>query len=150
MRVRTMMLTGALIALATSAHAQSIAGKWTANYPMRVRMENGEPSTSEQQGVALLELQQKGDSVFGTWAPQNTPAPVPPREVRGTFVDGKLTLQANVEARVNMNGDERAVKMITTYTATFKGDVLDGSMSSRSEDGNIESSPMPWSAKRSS
>lgn len=149
MRVRTMLLTGGLMLVAASAQAQSVAGKWTANFPMRVRMENGEPSQAEQQGIALLELEQKGDSVFGTWTVQNTPAQVPPRQLRGTFVAGKLVFQAQVEGRVNMNGDERTVKMITTYEATLKGDALDGTMSSKSEDGSIESSPMPWSAKKS-
>lgn len=150
MRLKTLVMTCALLTAVNAADAQTVAGKWTANFPMRVRMQNGMPS-AEQQGVALVTLEQKGDSVFGTWAVQNTPAPVPPRQLKGTLRNGQLSLESSpTEAKINMNGNESTVSMRTYYEGTVSGDAIDGTIHSKSEDGTIESPPMKWTAKRDS
>ena len=150
MRSRTLMMTVMLLAAANAASAQTIAGKWTATFPMRVRMENGTPS-AEQEGNATVILEQKGDSVFGTWQTENALAPVKARQLKGIYKAGKLLLEASpVEAQIKTSdsGDSK-IMMVTYYEATLSGDALDGNMHSRSEDGSIESPRMKWSAKRS-
>lgn len=153
--VPAMLLAAALFAPAT-LKAQSVAGKWTAEYPTRVRMVGGGVSEAEQLGSALLTLEVKGDSVFGTWAPQNTPAPVPARGVKGTFKDGRLNLVADpTEARVRRSmdggatGDETPIKMVTYFEGTVKDGAIEGMMHSESDDQAIRSSPIKWTAKLS-
>jgi hypothetical protein len=155
---RAMKLLPVLALVAVSfatarAEAQSVAGKWTAEYPTRVRMGNGAPS-AEQMGSALLTLEVKGDSVFGTWAPQNTPAPVPPRKVKGTFKEGRINMIGDpTEATIRRGdnpGDESKVTMVTYFEGSIKDGAIDGLMYSESSDQSIKSSPIKWTAKLAS
>lgn len=148
MTFRILVATATFIAGTSVAQAQSIAGNWDAEYPMRVRMENGQLSSDK--GKAALTITQKGDSVFGSWQALNTPIPSAARTIAGLFKDGKLTFEASpTEARVsNSMTGESVIKMRSYFEATIAGDSIVGTMRSRSEDRSIESPPMPWTAKR--
>ena len=150
--MRSIKLTTSLfaitLALPLAAYAQEIAGKWTATYPARVRNTNG--TEEAEMGTALVVFEQKGDSVFGTWHPQNTPSPAQPRAFRGTFLNGKLTLVgAPSEARVRRgDGDETPIQMITYFEAALKDGVIEGTLYSESADNTIKTRTMQWSARR--
>ena len=148
------MLVLAAAAFGTArAEAQSGAGKWTAEYPTRVRMGNGAPA-AEQMGTALLTLEAKGDSVFGTWTPQNTPAPIPPRGVKGTVKEGRINLIADpTEATIRRGdnpADESKITMVTYFEGSIKDGAIEGLMYSESSDQAIKSSPIKWTAKLAS
>src|SRR5687768_13330025 len=87
MKLATSLLAVALL-VPMAAQAQEIAGKWTATYPARVTNTNG--NQEAEMGTAIVTIEQKGDSVFGTWHGQNTPVPSQPRTFRGTFTNGRL------------------------------------------------------------
>jgi len=141
-----------LTATATAtAQAQSIAGKWTAEYPARLRMENGGAAV-ESMGTALLTIEQKGDSVFGSWHPQNTPVASAPRTIIGTVKAGHLEFSSSpIEARVRRSdtgGDEQPIMMRTFFEGTVADDTITGTLYSKTDDGSITSSTLKWSAKR--
>ena len=145
--VRILLALCAFATLASAASAQTLGGKWTAHYPMRVRNENGQLSADT--GVAVVTMEQKGDSVSGTWLATNTPVPSKLRTFGGTFKNGTLTITGSpVEAKINRGGDEETMQMVTYFEARLVGDKLVGTMHSESTDGAISSPPMEWSAER--
>ena len=153
MKLASAFLTVALLAPAT-AQAQDIAGKWTAQFPQRVRMTNGS-AAAEDLGTASLTLEVKGDSVFGIWHTQNTPNPSSPRKLSGTFINGKLTLVAEpTEARVRRSfnggtdGEESPIKLVTFYEGALKDGAIEGTLYSTSSDETIKTPPVKWTAKR--
>lgn len=154
MRFKTLLFTlSAIVTVAGNGRAQSIAGKWDVTYPARIQNANGEMTADT--GHATLTIEQKGDSVFGTWlaarmasAPADMPAPQP-RTIIGTFKNGTLSFVASpVEARIRRGGDEERVLMRSYYDGTLKDDAFTGTSVAKSEDESINSSPMPWSARR--
>jgi hypothetical protein len=155
MKMVPAVLLAAAVFAPAALQAQSVAGKWDAEYPTRVRMVSGGAAEAEQMGSAVLTLEAKGDSVFGTWAPQNTPAPVPARAVKGTFKEGRLNLVSEpTEARVRRSMDggadnETPIKMVTYFEGTVKDGAIDGMMHSESDDQAIRSTPIKWTAKAS-
>src|SRR5688572_105706 len=91
--------------------AQGINGTWFTEFERQIRNEGGNVSTGEKT-KAKITLEQKGDSLFGTWeivpaAGQPTP---PARPLRGALKDGKGTLLSEFEARRNINGEESVAK----------------------------------------
>ena len=145
--VRILLAVCAFATLASGASAQSLTGKWTAHYPMRIRNENGQFSSDT--GIAVVTLEQKGDSVSGTWLATNTPVPSKLRTFVGTFKDGTFTVTGSpVEAKINRGGDEETIQMITYFEAKLVGDKLVGTMHSDSMDGAVSSPPMEWTAER--
>jgi hypothetical protein len=145
MRKMTWLLLFASITLPAVTQAQSLTGKWTARYQVGLVV-NGEFKSDT--ATAEVVINQKGDSVSGTWQMLNAPQAVPPRVFTGTFVNGHLSLTAETEARIRRNDDEETVKMVTRYEADLKNDELSGTMTSKSADGSIESPPRAWTAQR--
>jgi hypothetical protein len=147
------MAAVAIVILGAQAEAQSLTGKWTAEYPSRISNQNGEQKI-DQMGTAALTIEQKGDSIFGSWHVENAPVKIEPRTIIGTVKDGKVNFVGSpIEARIRkggMGGDEAEEKifMTTYYEATVTADGLAGTMYSKSQDGSIESRPVKWSAKR--
>jgi len=149
MRSRILWITTlGVFALSGHAAAQTVAGKWTVKYPSRVQNSNGEVTADT--AVALLTIEVKGDSIFGTWQSQNAPVPVLPRPISGTYKDGTLQFTGGiVEARIRRDGsDEQSLQMRTFYEAKLTGDQIVGTMYSESVDGTIHSGTLGWSAKR--
>jgi hypothetical protein len=141
-------LFAATLVLPLAAHAQEIAGKWTASYPAVVRNTNGVQEA--EMGTALMVIEQKGDSVFGTWHPQNAPRQTQPRAFRGAFINGKLTfVTAPAEARVRRgDGNDSPIQLITYFEGALKDGAIDGTLYSQSMDSTFTTRPLKWSAKR--
>ncbi len=147
------MLARALVvaSLATVAGsplaAQSVNGSWITEFERRMRNENGSVSADEK-AKARLVLQQRGDSVTGTWqvlgAPAGSPATL--RQLRGTISGAKVSLSTEVEARRNINGEESVAKLTLAYDFVVNGDKLEGTMTTRAAD--MEMPARPFSAVR--
>ena len=150
MKLLTVLLAAALFAPA-AAEAQDITGKWTAAYPHGIRNINGVEEA--QMGTAIVTLVVKGDSVFGSWHPQNTSRPAQPRGLKGTFTNGKLTLVAEpTEAMIRRGGETNGgetIKMVGYFDAELKDGVLEGTIRNESTDGAIRNGPHKWTARRS-
>jgi hypothetical protein len=147
MLVRALTIAS-VVAVATSPvplGAQGVAGRWIAEFDRSVRNENGNVSTGDRT-KALLVLQQRGDSVTGTLEILNAPTgpggrPATPRQLRGTISGNKVSLSSEVEARVNVNGEESVRKLTIVYDLTLDGDKLEGTMIARSADREIPGRP---------
>jgi hypothetical protein len=140
-----------LAAVATLAaaplSAQGINGTWMTEFERMIRNNDGQVSTGDKT-KAKITLQQKGDSVFGSFeivAPAGAPAPTP-RPLRGIVKDGKGTLVSEFEARRNINGEEELVKVSVTYDFTVSADKLEGTSKTKSSD--MDMPPRPFSAWR--
>ena len=147
---KVVLACAAIVILSSNGRAQSLTGTWTAEYPTSVRNVNGQISSDV--GTAVLVIEQKGDSIFGTWHPQNTPRASEPRAIVGTFKDGKLNfvgapVQASVR-RGDASAPDQPVMMRSYFEAKLEGEALAGMMHSQSEDGTISSPALKWSAKR--
>jgi hypothetical protein len=141
------MVVFAIGALTSGMSAQSITGKWNVHYPMRIMNVNGEMKADT--GLAVVTIEQKGDSVSGTWLATNTPVASTPRTFTGTFKNGSLQFTAaKVQAKINRGGEDETVEMVTYYEGKLTGDKLAGTMHSESLDGSISSPPMEWSGER--
>lgn len=138
------------IAAASPAAAQGIAGTWITRLPSAVRNENGNIVETDSIDITIT-LEQRGDSVFGTWvraSQSGRPAPTP-RKLFGVLKDGELRLSSEpTEARMNRGGEESVISMVSSYTLKLQGDVLSGVQSAASTDGNVSSPERPFSAKR--
>ena len=140
------VLAVALVAAAPLS-AQSLNGSWITEFDRQVRNQNGEVSAGDR-AKARITLQQKGDSVFGTFevVPAAGQAASPMRQVRGSVKGDKGTLVSEFEARRNINGEEETVKIATVYDFTISGDKLEGTTTIKTPDMDIP--PRPFSATR--
>lgn len=144
---RMSLLAAFALTVAAPLSAQGIDGTWFTEFERQVRNQDGVVSGGDKT-KAKITLQQKGDSLIGTWeivpaAGQPTP---PARTVRGAFKDGRGTLVSEFEARRNINGEESVAKITVTYDFTVSGDRLEGTSKTRSPD--MEMPPRPFSAWR--
>ena len=140
-----------LAAVATLAaaplSAQGINGTWMTEFERSIRNNGGEITTSEKT-KAKITLQQKGDSLFGTFEvlpSAGAPAPAP-RPLRGVLKGDKGTLLSEFEARRNINGEEEVVKVNVTYDFTVAADKLEGTSTTKASD--MAMPPRPFSAWR--
>lgn len=144
--LRIMALGAALSAAAAPVYAQGVDGTWHTEIERMMRNENGNVSGGEK-AQATIVLQQKGDSVFGTFEVMNPSGnPGRKRELKGTFAAGKLSLSTEFEATVNINGEESTRKVTTLYDLTLNGDKLEGTTTTRSND--MDMPPRPFVATR--
>ena len=151
MSIRKVFLAAAaVLAFNGAADAQSITGKWTAEYPARMRRGAGQDAADELAQAILVIGEIKGDSLFGTWHPQNTPNPVEPRRIAGVWRDGKLTfVGAPTQAMIRRGGEgEQTVTMRAYFEGALKDNILEGTFYSQSEDQTITSPTAKWTAKR--
>lgn len=127
--------------------AQSIDGTWITEFDRMMRNEGG-TVTSGEKSRAKMTLVQKGDSVTGTWlALGNTRGgPPTPRQLRGTIAGGKVSLQTQFEATVNINGEQSSRTITVLYDFALKGDRLEGTITNRT--GDMDMPPLPFSASR--
>jgi hypothetical protein len=134
----------------TQASAQSITGSWEASVATRVSNEGGESVESNFVPISFT-IEQRGDSIFAKWlrgAAEGIPA-APLRIYKGTFKDGTAILVTEpVEAKMNRNGEESTVKMVTTYTLKLQGDELVGTQSAAAVDGSMEPMDRTFKATR--
>lgn len=132
---------------ATPVSAQGINGTWMTEFERSMRNNDGQVTAGEKT-KAKITLQQKGDSLFGTFEvlmPAGAPAPAP-RPLRGIVKGDKGTLLSEFEARRNINGEEEVVKLSVTYDFTISGDKLEGTSKTKAPD--MDMPPRPFSAWR--
>ncbi len=148
--MRALAITSVFAAVASPLAAQGINGNWIAEFDRTVRSENGDVTTADK-GKARLVLNQKGDSVIGTF--QVVDPPVGPdgrattvRPLRGTISGNKVSLQTEAEARRSMNGEESVHKTTVIYDLILEADKLDGTMVAKSA--NMTMPARPFSARR--
>lgn len=127
--------------------AQGVNGTWITEFERTLRNSDGQVTAGDKT-KARISLQQKGDSVFGTFeilTPPGAPAPAA-RQLRGVVKGDKGTLLSEFEARRNINGEEEVVKLSVTYDFTIAADRLEGTAKTRSPDMDLP--PRPFSAWR--
>lgn len=127
--------------------AQSIDGTWITEFDRMIRNEGGTVTTGEK-SRAKMTLVQKGDSVTGTWLALGTfrGGTPTPRQLRGTIAGGKVSLQTQFEATVNVNGEQSTRAITVLYDFALKGDKLEGTITNRT--GDMDMPPLPFSASR--
>jgi hypothetical protein len=85
---------------ALSIEAQAVSGKWKVTYDSDMTNASGEWK-ARKRADALLELTQRGDSVFATWEA----APAPRQRLSGTLKGTTLTLTTGSQSRtIQENG----------------------------------------------
>ena len=126
--------------------AQGINGSWITEFERSIRNQDGVVSAGDKARAKIV-LQQKGDSVTGTWQLlEAANAPATPRQLRGTIAGNKVSLTTEFEATVRMNGEESTRKIGVLYEFTVNGDKLEGTATSKSGDSAMP--PRPFSAWR--
>jgi hypothetical protein len=150
---RAILVCSLLSSLAVPLRAQgTAAGTWTAQVPDAVRNEDG-VQTVVSTTTAILILEARGDSLFGTLSRAKSPTP---RAVRGSVKGALVTLQAETKARAMMNGEEQTFALITTFRFTLDGDTLRGTSETSFDPASkpampfpgVEQSPVPVTATR--
>jgi hypothetical protein len=139
------------VAGVSNADAQSLAGKWTAEYPTRIQNTNGQVEAAEM-GTALVTIELKGDTVIGTWTASAGRDAGAARAIRGTFANGKVTFATEPVERTIMrntgSGDEQhVVKMTSQFEGEVKGDEITGTFTLNFGD-ERRTPPMKWTARR--
>src|SRR5687768_1147964 len=109
---------------ASAGSAQSIAGTYDVEYPVRM-MVNDNPSQAESLAKVKLVLEQKGDSVVGRWQ-MVSPRETPPEELRGTVVGNRVRLFGSAQAKLRGNGEEKTFSMTQELVFTVEGDEIKG------------------------
>ena len=145
--LRPLLVAGFALAGASPLAGQGIEGTWITEFERSVRNENGAVSGGEKTRAKMV-LQQKGDSVSGTWEVVGPGATTPatPRQLRGTRSGNKLTLSSEFDATVNINGEQSTRKIGVIYELTVTADKLEGTM--RMTSGDMDMPPRPFSAWR--
>jgi hypothetical protein len=135
-----------LAAAPLAAQGAGVTGTWITEFDRMMRNEGGSVTTGDKTRARLV-LQQKGDSVTGTFeVVASGDASRPPRQLRGTISGDRVTLTSEFEARVNRNGEESTRNITVVYDLTVKGDKLEGTMTNRS--GDMDMPPRPFMATR--
>jgi hypothetical protein len=146
--MRALFQATVALAVASGVQAQAgVAGTYAVEYPVRM-MVNGEPAPSEVTAKAKLVLEQKGDSVFGTWQ-LTAPRQAPPQTLRGT-IDGKnIRLWGTGHAKMRGPDGEQSLSMNEEYVFTIDGDAVKGSITVHPPEGiQIQGAPRTFTGKR--
>jgi hypothetical protein len=144
MLVRALAIASLFAVAASPLAAQGVTGRWITEFDRMVRNENGNVSTGEK-AKARLVLEQRGDSVTGTWQLLDAAAS-PARQLRGTISGNKASLSTQVEARRNINGEESVQTMTIVYDFTVDGDKLQGTTTAKAS--GMEMPARPFHAWR--
>lgn len=130
MRVR--LLASALLVLTpVLAAAQSgspLLGKWSIEYERGRRMENG--TVTPVMGTGTLTIESRGDSLVATLSGQTRPdgSAVPPLVMGGKNTAAGAVFLQKGQATLNINGEQRAVESLVTWTLAASGDELRGTL----------------------
>lgn len=110
--------------LASSAHAQGIAGKWAVIWDSDISMDH-DTVVVKQRRPAMLELVVKGDSVTGKWGTGIEQG----LQFRGTFDGRTLRMTTGVNDRVvKRDGESITMKVRWDLTGALQGSKLAGSV----------------------
>jgi len=122
--MRSQILVVLFALAATSAHAQSIAGKWSVTWDSDITLDH-DTAIVKKRSTTTLEFTVKADSVFGVW----NAGPDSGTQLRGTF-DGKtLRMTTGTNARgVKVNGESVKMKVRWDLNGALQGPKLAGSL----------------------
>ena len=151
---RTVVSILALVALAAThpAGAQmGVSGRWVFEFNRRVSNMNGEITESDPAKVRLT-LEQRGDTVTGTWqqvSPTEDPMPKA-RALHGVVANGRVRLVTEPgEGRVlDMGNGERKISVVTTLEFTLNGDEISGTRKSAIDGEEMGGEGRPFRAVR--
>lgn len=128
------ILTAVLVAASGPASAQPnpIVGTWSVSYVAGTRMENG--AATNIPGTGKLIVQVQGDSLIARLVPDPIEGtPRPESRMAAKTGAGTVVFVQRGAARLNINGEQKEVTSISTWTLTAKGDALDGTLERRIE-----------------
>ena len=115
------------LSVSTEPMAQQVAGTWAVTYDSDIR-QDGEKITVNKRAKAKLTLEQKGDSVFGTFRPDDGPDTTP-RPLTGTLKGKTLTLTSGIVRRsVHINGTPTMVSMRIDWIGVVETTAIRGTM----------------------
>ncbi|WP_337172839.1 hypothetical protein [Gemmatimonas aurantiaca] len=129
--------------------ASPLLGKWSIEWELGRRVEDGVPSPIRASGV--LTVVASGDSLLGTFeVTQRSDNATPPKPftVGGRVTASGAAFVQRSEARLNMNGQEMVREALTTWTMRANGDQLEGSLSREISGMQISVEPTPVAGKR--
>ena len=127
MRSRSALCSlGFVLLVAAPAYGQAMAGTWRVTFDSDVRRD-GESFTVTKRGTGRMVLEQRGDSIHGTFKPDGVPDG--PRAISGTW-DGKVLklTTGTVRRTVNVNGKPTEMAMRTDWMGGVDGGGLGGTM----------------------
>lgn len=141
--VRYAVVTAAFsLAISAEAQTSSLAGRWDVEYQRGLRNENGE--VTAVMGKGTLTLAQRGDSLVGEFVPvTDNGSAGRPLAFAAKASSSPTVFVSTSEGRVNMNGEERTVKMTMTWELSASGDALTGTMSRAMEGMDMPVVPSP-------
>ena len=148
---KSLCLATALLAVAQTVSAQSVAGTWNVDYAVRMMAANNEPSPSETVAKVKLVLEQKGESVFRTWQ-MTAPRESPVQQLRGKMEGKSARLFGVVTGKMRgPDGSDRELSMTQEFEITVTGDSMSGTMKVHPGEGvEIQATPRSFTGKRSS
>ena len=141
----TRFVIAAVAALAVApatALAQTAAPvRGTFVFEQSLMFRDGANAMQPQKAEAHLTLEQKGDSVIGTWqvVVVDNSRTIKPMELRGTVKDGTIKLRTEPrEARLQGPNGETTIETYQEYVLTIRGDEIVGTIHTYSTDANVE------------
>jgi hypothetical protein len=122
----------------SGAQAQEVAGTWAVDFDQLIRRMPDGRDTVAQRGKALLVIDVKGDSAFGTWTPKGIGGQQRVVNLRGTRKGNTVKLVSDPQSgsRVTPNGTT-PVTFVTTYEATVTADAMAGTMTNQSQNSQV-------------
>jgi hypothetical protein len=135
---------GLVMLVAASAGGQGVAGTWRVTFDSDVR-QDGETFTVTKRGTGQMVLEQRGDSIHGTFKPDGIPDG--PRAISGTW-DGKVLklTTGTVRRTVNVNGKPTEMPTRTDWMGGVDVGALRGTMFIQL--GDRPAPPRKWEATR--
>ena len=130
-----------------AAQANPIVGTWKISFVAGTRVENGTPTTINGTGKLIVELRR--DSLVARLIPIASMRCAPESRMAAPTGADKVSFIQRGMARVNLNGEEKEVTSISTWTLAAKGDALEGTVERRLEGMDTPSrGPQPVTGKR--
>ena len=127
MWARALFIVVVFVGVSTRAVAQQLAGTWAVTYDSDIR-QDAEKITVNKRATGKLTLEQKGDSVFGTFKPDDDPDATA-RPLTGTLKGKTLSLTSGIVRRtVNINGTPTAMATRTDWMGVVEPTGMRGTM----------------------
>jgi hypothetical protein len=146
-------VTAALAVAPAFAYAQTAPApvNGTFVFEQKLMFRDGANAMQEQKGEAHLTLEQKGDSVIGTWQVHvlDNSRTIPPMLLRGTVTDGTVRLRApSKQAQLQGPDGDTTIETYQEFVLTIRGDEISGAIHTYSTNENIEIPPRDITGKR--
>jgi hypothetical protein len=147
----TLVTLVSLVGAGSAAAAQTnpLVGSWNLRYAAGARLENGTRTVVTGTGKLIVQLQD--DSLIARLIPnplEGAPAR-PEARMAAKAGPGEVVFIQRGTARLNMNGEEREVTSISTWTLAATGDQLTGTVARRIEGADVPSAgPEPVTGSR--